>query len=79
MFRSFNMTTTTTTSSSNKYPHDFLVIQVILGIITFVVLIALIFIIWYRFFKKHDIIVNRHSPDLEVDRIPNPIYQESSV
>ena len=75
MFRSFNMTTTA--SSSNKYPHDFLVIQVVLGIITFVVLIALIFIIWYRFFKKHDIIVNRHS--LEVDRIPNPIYQESSV
>ena len=45
-------TTTTTTHSSDGYPHKFLVIQIVLGITTLLVLIALIFLIWYRFFKK---------------------------
>ena len=53
------MDTTTTlipnnsfSSKSNKYPTEFILIQVILGIILLFVLIALIFIIWYRFIKK---------------------------
>ena len=74
-------TTTTTTHSSDQYPHEFLVIQIVLGIITLVVLIAVIFIIWYRFFKKTPIIVNRPVQNYipEVERIPNPIYQETNV
>ena len=72
---------TTTTHSSDKYPHEFLVIQIMLGIITLVVLIAVIFIIWYRFFKKPPMIVNRpvQTNIPEVSRISNPIYQESNV
>ena len=46
-------TTTSFTSQNNyKYPYEFIIIQVILGIVAFIVLIALIFLIWYRFFKK---------------------------
>ena len=74
-------TTTTTTHSSDDYPHKFLVIQIILGLTTLLVLIALIFLIWYRFFKKHPDIVNRpvQTNIHEVPRIPNPLYQESNV
>jgi len=74
-------TTTTTTHSSDGYPHKFLVIQIVLGITTLLVLIALIFLIWYRFFKKIPMIVNRpvQTNIPEVTRIPNPIYQESNV
>ena len=52
------MTTTTTTitsQSSSNYPYKFIVIQVLLGIVTLFVLIALIIVIWYRCFKNNNI------------------------
>ena len=74
-------TTSFTTQSNHKYPYEFLVIQIILGIVTFIVLMALIFIIWYRFIKKRPVIQpainNRNDTTInmpQVNRAPNPLY-----
>jgi len=62
-----------TTQSNYKYPYKFLVIQIILGIVTFIVLMALIFIIWYRFIKKRPIIQstinNRNNTAINVPEV----------
>lgn len=51
-----------------------IVINVVFGIICLIILIFIILLIWYRFFKK-----DRANFVDNINRVSNPLYEKSSI
>ena len=74
----------TTNSTKNDKVRYMLEIPIILGILALIVLISLIGICWFRFFRKRksEYEINHETNDIIINKpelFPNPLYNENNV